>query len=85
MNELGDVAHHLGPIVVGGQHCVGLVDAKMSHEATTMSFLQEQIAKRRCGYTKLVLFEKKPFVQVKIIKTFVNRTLGKNISKECVG
>jgi hypothetical protein len=50
-----------------------------------MRLLQKQFSKRRLGNANLVSFKQVAIMQIEIIKSVVNGTLGKDWTKESVG
>ena len=64
LDKLAHITVHLWLIEVGGERSICLVTTKVSHEATTMRFLQKEKTQRTLGNTKLVSAHEISFIQI---------------------
>src|SRR3954471_8402709 len=76
VGEAIDVAMHLGPKVILGERSKCLVASKVSHESTTMRFLQKQQTQRGLGDAKFVSSHKISIFDVVSVPISMHQTLG---------
>src|SRR4051812_3915435 len=82
LNKTAHVTGHLGPKEIGGECGVGLVTTKVSHETTTMRFLQEEKTQRTLGNTKFVSAHEISFIQIVCVPSDVVLAICKRCGKE---
>ena len=82
LDKPAHVTVHLGPKEIDGECGVGLVTTKVSHEATTMRFLQKEKTQRTLGNTKLVSAHEISFIQIVFVPSGVVLAIAKWCGKE---